>query len=85
MPRNRKHFDETGKVIPDPEDFDAVERKYGPTPPAATVEQRAKMYQMARANKLIRLWQQGKLPLEETDPVDKIAHDSKPGKRRQPR
>jgi hypothetical protein len=57
---------------PDPQDYRAVEREYGKLSDAASVAERARHYQLAQANKLIRLYDQGKLPLEQMRALDKL-------------
>jgi hypothetical protein len=61
------------KIKPDPQDYQAIERKYGPLPKGASDKEAAKHYQLAQANKLIRLYEQGKLPLELMRELDEIA------------
>jgi hypothetical protein len=41
-------------VKPDKQDFDAVEREYGPLPPTASEAARAERYRLAQAAKVIR-------------------------------
>ena len=41
-------------VKPDKQDFDAVEREYGPLPPTASEAARAERYRLAQAAKIIR-------------------------------
>jgi hypothetical protein len=39
---------------PDKQDFDAVEREYGPLPPTASEAARAERYRLAQTAKIIR-------------------------------
>ncbi|MGZ3247971.1 MAG: hypothetical protein ACXWI7_11560 [Croceibacterium sp.] len=64
-------------IKPDQQDYEAVEREHGRLPESASTEERAKQYRLAQANKLIRLYEQGKLPLEVMREMDKIPR-SKP-------
>lgn len=41
---------------PDKEDYDAVEKEYGPLPPDAGDAVTAEYYRLAQANKLIRVY-----------------------------
>jgi hypothetical protein len=41
-------------VKPDKQDFDAVEREYGPLPPTASEAARAERYRLTQAAKIIR-------------------------------
>jgi hypothetical protein len=41
-------------VKPDKQDFDAVEREYGPLPPTASEAARAERYRLAQAAKIVR-------------------------------
>jgi hypothetical protein len=68
------------KTIPDPEDFAAIEAEHGPLPHDATVQRAAERYRLAQARKLIRLWEQGKLPLELMREMDRIAAQGKGGR-----
>jgi len=52
-----RDFDEHGKVIPDRVDFEAVEESHGRLPANAPLSERAYHYQLAQANKLIRIVQ----------------------------
>jgi hypothetical protein len=45
-------------VKPDKQDFDAVEREYGPLPPTAGKAARAERYRLAQAAKVIRQLEQ---------------------------
>ncbi len=44
-------------IIPNEQDYEAVEREHGPLRPNATVKEQAERYRLAQANKLIRLTQ----------------------------
>jgi hypothetical protein len=61
------------KIEPDKSDFEAVERRYGRLPPSAPNRQAAEHYRLAQVTKLIRLYEQGKLPLELMREMDKLA------------
>jgi len=41
-------------IKPDQQDFDAVEKEYGPLPPTATQAALAERYRLAQATKVIR-------------------------------
>jgi hypothetical protein len=69
----RDNRDAAGKTIPDPEDITAIEAEHGPLPENATLEQVKERYMLAQARKLIRLWEQGKLPLDAMREMDRIA------------
>jgi hypothetical protein len=60
------------KIVPDRQDYESVEREYGRLPDNARDAQRAYHYNLAQAGKLIRLYEQGKLPLELMREMDKI-------------
>jgi hypothetical protein len=59
-------------IKPDPQDYEAIERKYGPLPPNASDAQAGERYRLAQCNKLLRLYEQGKLPLNLMREMDKI-------------
>ena len=59
-------------IKPDPQDYEAVEREEGPLPANASDAEVADRYRLAQAAKLIRLYEQGKLPLEQMCEMDKI-------------
>jgi hypothetical protein len=61
------------EIKPDPQDYEAIEREYGRLPPNASVAQRADHYRLAQANKLIRLYEQGRLPLAAMRALDALA------------
>jgi hypothetical protein len=65
------------KVKPDREDYEAIEREYGQLHPSASDEECAKRSRLAQANKLIRLYEQGKLPLKLMREMDKIARSKR--------
>jgi hypothetical protein len=58
----RDLYDANGKIKPDPEDMELVERQLGPLPGNASNGQVIERYQLAAAVKLIRLYAEGKLP-----------------------
>jgi len=63
-------------IEPDPQDYKAIEREHGVLPSSATVEQHAYRYQLAQAQKLIRLYEHGKLPLALMREMDRIRRDT---------
>jgi hypothetical protein len=65
-------------VKPDKQDFDAVEREYGPLPPTAGEAARAERYRLAQAAKIIR-------QLEEVVLVGDARDMKKKRKRQKPR
>lgn len=77
----RDDRDAAGKTIPDPEDIAAIEAEHGALPKDATPEQVRQRYMLAQARKLIRLWEQGKLPLDLMREMDRIAGGSAKPKR----
>jgi len=60
----RDLYGANGKIKPDLEDVEMIERECGPLPPNASDSQAAERYRLAAAVKLIRLYAQGKLPPE---------------------
>ena len=72
----RDNRDAAGKTIPDPQDIAAIEAEHGVLPRDATPEQAKERYMLAQARKLIRLWEQGKLPLDTMREMDRIAAGS---------
>jgi hypothetical protein len=62
-----------GKVKPDPQDYEAIEREYGRLPSNASTAECAHRYQLAQCAKLLRLYEQGKLPLALMRELDKLA------------
>lgn len=58
----RDLYDATGKIKPDPEDIELVERQLGPLPANPSNSQVIDRYRLAAAVKLIRLYAEGKLP-----------------------
>src|SRR5262245_7536580 len=50
------------KRKPDPQDYEAVEREHGSLPQDASQEQQLDRYRLAQNARLIRLYDQGKLP-----------------------
>jgi hypothetical protein len=62
---------------PDPQDYEAVEREHGPLPQDATPEQHLDRYRLAQAARLIRLYDQGKLPDYLMRHVDKMRKQQK--------
>ena len=55
MPKIPAAFDESGKVVPAPEDWERVEREYGPLPGNANERQRAERFWTVQSAALIRL------------------------------
>jgi len=72
----RDNRDAAGKTIPDPQDIAAIEAERGALPRDATPEQVKERYMLAQVRKLIRLWEQGKLPLDVMREMDRIATGS---------
>jgi hypothetical protein len=62
----------TTTIKPDRQDFEAIEHEHGPLPDDATTQDQADRYRLAQAAKLIRLYEQGKLPLDLMREMDKI-------------
>ena len=73
QPLDPRHFDEEGRVRPDQQDHAAVEKDRGPSPTDASTKDMAERWRLAQANKLIRLHEQGLLPLEKMREMDKLA------------
>ena len=71
-PLNKPTRGEGGKLVPDPEDYLAVERTQGNLPVNATDEQTAERFRLAQAHKLIRLYEHGRLPLDVMRAIDAI-------------
>lgn len=59
-------------ITPDPQDYASVEREHGRLPVNASDLQCAEHYRLAQATKLIRLWEQGKLPLPKMRAMDRL-------------
>jgi hypothetical protein len=57
-------YDANGKIKPDLEDIEMIERQCGPLPVDTSNSQDLERYRLAAAVKLIRLYAQGKLPPE---------------------
>ena len=64
--RPRREITGSRPITPDRQDYEAIEREHGRLP-------EAERYRLAQANKLIRLYEQGKLPLDLMRSMDKIA------------
>ena len=60
------------EIIPDPQDFQAIEQEHGKLPPGATEELRQHHYCLAQMLKMIRLYDNGKLPITLIREMDKI-------------
>ena len=60
------------EIIPDPEDFQAIEEEHGKLPAGTTEELRRHHYCLAQMLKMIRLYDNGKLPLNLMREMDKI-------------
>jgi hypothetical protein len=58
----RHLYDANGKIKPDLEDVEMIERQCGPLPPNASDSQAAERHRLAAAVKLIRLYAEGKFP-----------------------
>jgi hypothetical protein len=65
------------EIIPDPQDFEAIEHEHGRLPPNATDEQRQRHYCLAQMLKMIRLYDHGKLSLDLMRKLDNIREDRK--------
>jgi hypothetical protein len=59
-------------IIPDPQDFQAIESEYGTLPADATDEQRNRQYRLALMLKMVRLYEHGRLPLTMMREIDEI-------------
>jgi len=60
-------------IQPDRQDYETADRECGgPLPDDATDAQCAERYRLAQTAKLIRLYEQGKLPLPEMREMDKL-------------
>lgn len=57
-------YDANGKIKPDLEDVEMIERQCGPLPVNASNSRDVERYRLAAVVKLIRLYAQGKLPPE---------------------
>jgi hypothetical protein len=57
-------------VRPDRQDYAAVNRRYGELPATASDEEAARHYRLAQACKPIRLYEQGRLPLDQMRYMD---------------
>jgi hypothetical protein len=62
----------SNQIIPDPDDFQAIESEYGRLRPDASDEQRSRHYCFALALKMVRLYEHGRLPLRLMREMDKI-------------
>ena len=58
----RDLYDANGKIKPDLEDIEVIERQCGPLPANASSSQIIERHRLAAAVKLIRLYAEGKLP-----------------------
>jgi hypothetical protein len=72
----RDNRDAAGKIIPDPADSAAIDAEHGALARDPNPEQAQQRYMLAQARKLIRLWEQGKLPLDVMREMDRIAVSS---------
>jgi hypothetical protein len=54
----RRAKSKIGAIKPDQQDFDAVEKEYGPLPPTASQAAVAERYRLAQAAKVIRQLEQ---------------------------
>jgi hypothetical protein len=45
---------DSAHIQPEPEDFEAVEREFGPLPPNATEQEAVHRYRLAQATKILR-------------------------------
>jgi hypothetical protein len=71
----QRNEDEDG-LIPDTQDHDEIDRRYGPLPRSASNKQKAYRYQLAQAAKTFRLYDLGMLPLDEMHSLDKIIQET---------
>jgi hypothetical protein len=62
----------SNQIIPDPEDFQAIESEYGRLPTDASDEQRSRHYCFALTLKMVRLYEHGRLPLSLLREMDRI-------------
>jgi hypothetical protein len=62
----------SNQIIPDAEDFQAIESEYGRLPPNASDDQRSRHYCFALTLKMVRLYEHGQLPLGLMREMDKI-------------
>ena len=53
--QNSRDFTANDKIIPDPDDYRTIERKFGRLPDNATAARRAQYYRLAQAQKLMRV------------------------------
>jgi hypothetical protein len=60
------------KIKPDRQDYEAIECQYGPLPDDATIQEQGHRYRLCQAAKQIRLYEHGKLPLDEMRAMDRI-------------
>ena len=70
-------LDERGKIVPDLEDLDAINKDTPDDPHKTSIENAAHKYQLAQARKLIRLCELGKLPVELMREMEKLAKQSR--------
>ena len=68
----RRRSNKSGKVLPDAEDHHAIQQEHGQLPHNARDEQVLKRYRLAQSRKLIRLYEQGRLPLREMRAMDRL-------------
>jgi hypothetical protein len=52
---NSRDFTADDKIIPDPEDYRTIERKFGRLPDNASDARRAQYYRLVQAQKLMRV------------------------------
>ena len=62
----------SNEIIPDPQDFEAIEQEHGRLPSDASDEQRKHHYCLALMLKMIRLHEHGRLPLHLMREMDRI-------------
>jgi hypothetical protein len=55
---------------PDQIDFERVEKEHGPLPPNASIEEQARRYNLAVSSMVLRLYEQGRLPLAMMREID---------------
>ena len=65
-------YDAVRRIKPDEQDYKWADREYGCSKFNASDEERAERYRLAQADKLIRLYEQEKLPPKLMQEMDKV-------------
>jgi hypothetical protein len=60
-------------IVPEQCDIDKIDAQHGRLPRGASVEQQAERYCLYQAQALIRLWEDGQLPLDLIQKMDGLA------------